>query len=283
MKLKILILSFLYLPLSIFSYEQIEKDVYKILVYNTHGLPEVFINDNPKMRFPIIGDKTKDYDISLIQEDYSHHDELSSGLSKDSLVVRGPMGGTLSCPFCTGSGLTSIFNLPKDWHIEVESEAYETCSGWLRGANDCFAYKGFQIIKITIPTGKEFFIVNTHMDAGRRDSDRASRKIQLDQIVSTIKQRKITNALIVAGDLNLSSKDPEDVEILKEFKKELKLKDSFEGYQINKKWSILDYILYRQDSEIRFKIIQAGEDESFFTEEGSLSDHPALFLELSIR
>ena len=108
MKLKILILSFLYLPLSIFSYEQLEKDVYKILVYNTHGLPEVFINDNPKMRFPIIGDKTKDYDISLIQEDYSHHDELSSGLSKDSLVVRGPMGGTLSCPFCTGSGLTSI-------------------------------------------------------------------------------------------------------------------------------------------------------------------------------
>jgi hypothetical protein len=241
----------------------------------------VFIDDNPKMRFPIIGEKTQDYDISLIQEDYSHHEELSSGLIKDSLVVRGPMG-TLSCPFCTGSGLTSIFNLPTDWEIEVENVAFETCSGWFRGANDCFAYKGFQIIKITIPTGKEFFIVNTHMDAGRRDSDRASRKIQLDQIVSTIKQRKITNALIVAGDLNLSSKDPEDVEILKEFKKELKLKDSFEGYQINKKWSILDYILYRQDSEIRFKIIQAGEDESFFTEEGSLSDHPALFLELSI-
>ena len=281
MKLKMLLLFCLYFPLNIFSSEQIDKEVYKILVYNTHGLPEVFIDDNPKMRFPIIGEKTQDYDISLIQEDYSHHEELLSGLIKDSLVVRGPMG-TLSCPFCTGSGLTSIFNLPADWEIEVENEAFETCSGWFRGANDCFAYKGFQIIKITIPTGKEFFIVNTHMDAGRRDSDRNSRKIQLDQIVSTIKQRKITNALIVAGDLNLSSKDPEDVEILKEFKKELKLKDSFEGYQINKKWSILDYILYRQDSEIRFKIIQAGEDESFFTEEGSLSDHPALFLELSI-
>ena len=282
MKLKILILSFLYLPLTIFSDEQIEKDVYKILVYNTHGLPEVFINDNPKMRFPIIGDKTKDYDISLIQEDYSHHDELSSGLSKDSLVVRGPMGGTLSCPFCTGSGLTSIFNLPKDWHIEVESEAYETCSGWLRGANDCFAYKGFQIIKITTPNQKKFFIVNTHMDAGRRDSDRSSRKIQLDHIVSAIEQREINEALIVAGDLNLNSKDPKDVLLLEEFKEKLKLNDSFEGYEISKKWSILDYILYRQGSEVEFKLVSVGEDESFVTEEGPLSDHPALFLELSI-
>lgn len=281
MKLKMLLLFCLYFPLNIFSSEQIDKEVYKILVYNTHGLPEVFIDDNPKMRFPIIGEKTQDYDISLIQEDYSHHEELLSGLVKDSLVVRGPMG-TLSCPFCTGSGLTSIFNLPTDWEIEVENVAFETCSGWFRGANDCFAYKGFQIIKITTPNQKKFFIVNTHMDAGRRDSDRSSRKIQLDHIVSAIEQREIDEALIVAGDLNLNSKDPKDVLLLEEFKEKLKLNDSFEGYEISKKWSILDYILYRQGSEVEFKLVSVGEDESFVTEEGPLSDHPALFLELSI-
>jgi endonuclease/exonuclease/phosphatase family metal-dependent hydrolase len=192
------------------------------------------------------------------------------------------MGGTLSCPFCTGSGLTSVFNLPQDWQIEVQNEAYETCSGWLRGANDCFAYKGFQIIKITTPQKKKFYIVNTHMDAGRRDSDRASRKIQLEHIVSTIEQREIKEALIVAGDLNLNSKDPQDVLLLEKFKKKLKLNDSFEGYEISKKWSILDYILYRQGSEVKFKLLSVGEDESFITEEGPLSDHPALFLELSI-
>ena len=281
MKIKIILLNLLIVSINLSS-QEFHKETLKMLVYNTHGLPEIFISDNPKKRFPIIGEKTQDFNISLLQEDYAHHEELSSGFAQKSIAIRGPMGGTLSCPFCTGSGLTSIFNLPKDWNIEVESEAYETCSGWLRGANDCFAYKGFQIIKITTPNQKKFFIVNTHMDAGRRDSDRSSRKIQLDHIVSAIEQREIDEALIVAGDLNLNSKDPKDVLLLEEFKEKLKLNDSFEGYEISKKWSILDYILYRQGSEVEFKLVSVGEDESFVTEEGPLSDHPALFLELSI-
>lgn len=281
MKIKIILLNLLIVSINLSS-QEFHKETLKMLVYNTHGLPEIFISDNPKKRFPIIGEKTQDFNISLLQEDYAHHEELSSGFAQKSIAIRGPMGGTLSCPFCTGSGLTSIFNLPKDWNIEVESEAYETCSGWLRGANDCFAYKGFQIIKITTPNQKKFFIVNTHMDAGRRDSDRSSRKIQLDHIVSAIEQREINEALIVAGDLNLNSKDPKDVLLLEEFKEKLKLNDSFEGYEISKRWSILDYILYRQGSEVEFKLVSVGEDESFVTEEGPLSDHPALFLELSI-
>ena len=281
MKIKIILLNLLIVSINLSS-QEFHKETLKMLVYNTHGLPEIFISDNPKKRFPIIGEKTQDFNISLLQEDYAHHEELSSGFAQKSIAIRGPMGGTLSCPFCTGSGLTSIFNLPKDWNIEVESEAYETCSGWLRGANDCFAYKGFQIIKITTPNQKKFFIVNTHMDAGRRDSDRSSRKIQLDHIISAIEQREINEALIVAGDLNLNSKDPKDVLLLEEFKEKLKLNDSFEGYEISKRWSILDYILYRQGSEVEFKLVSVGEDESFVTEEGPLSDHPALFLELSI-
>ena len=281
MKIKIILLNLLIVSINLSS-QEFHKETLKMLVYNTHGLPEIFISDNPKKRFPIIGEKTQDFNISLLQEDYAHHEELSSGFAQKSIAIRGPMGGTLSCPFCTGSGLTSIFNLPKDWNIEVESEAYETCSGWLRGANDCFAYKGFQLIKISTPNQKKFFIVNTHMDAGRRDSDRSSRKIQLDHIVSAIEQREIDEALIVAGDLNLNSKDPKDVLLLEEFKKKLNLNDSFEGYEISKKWSILDYILYRQGSEVDFKLVSVGEDESFVTEEGPLSDHPALFLEISI-
>jgi hypothetical protein len=281
MKIKIILLNLLIVSINLSS-QEFHKETLKMLVYNTHGLPEIFISDNPKKRFPIIGEKTQDFNISLLQEDYAHHEELSSGFAQKSIAIRGPMGGTLSCPFCTGSGLTSVFNLPQDWQIEVQNEAYETCSGWLRGANDCFAYKGFQIIKISTPNQKKFFIVNTHMDAGRRDSDRSSRKIQLDHIVSAIEQREIDEALIVAGDLNLNAKDPKDVLLLEEFKEKLKLNDSFEGYKISKKWSILDYILYRQGSEVEFKLVSVGEDESFVTEEGPLSDHPALYLELSI-
>ena len=285
MKLKALFLSIvilsMILSMNLFSSEK-QSNTLRILVYNTHGLPEIFISDNPKKRFPVIGKKTQDFSISLLQEDYSHHEELLSGLAEESLAIRGGLGGRLICPFCTGSGLTSIFNLPKNWSVEVENETYDTCSGWLRGANDCFAYKGFQIIKITLPSNKRFFIVNTHMDAGRRDSDRAARKRQLENIISTIKQRTTNEALIVAGDLNLNSKNPEDVKLLENFKENLRLTDSFTGHKISKKWSILDYILYKQGEELEFKIISVGEDESFVTEEGPLSDHPALILELAI-
>ena len=281
MKLKALFLSTLILSMNLFSLEQ-QSEKLRILVYNTHGLPEIFISDNPKMRFPVIGKKTQDFSIALLQEDYSHHEELLSGLAKESLAIRGGLGGRLICPFCTGSGLTSVFNLPKNWTVEVENETYETCSGWLRGANDCFAYKGFQIIKITLPSNKRFFVVNTHMDAGKRNSDRASRERQLEQIISTIKQRTTTEALIVAGDLNLNSKNPGDVKLLENFKEELRLTDSFTGHKISKKWTILDYILYKQGEELEFKIISVGEDDSFVTEEGPLSDHPALIIEVSI-
>ena len=281
MKIKALFLITMILSMNLASLET-QSDTLRILVYNTHGLPEIFISDNPKKRFPVIGKKTQDFNISLLQEDYSHHEELSSGLAKESLAIRGGLGGSLICPFCTGSGLTSVFNLPKNWAVDVENETYDTCSGWLRGANDCFAYKGFQIIKITLPSNKRFFIVNTHMDAGKRDSDRAARKKQLEDIISTIKQRATTEALIVAGDLNLNSKNPEDVKLLENFKKELKLTDSFTGHKISKKWTILDYILYKQGEELEFKIISVGEDESFVTEEGPLSDHPALIIEVSI-
>ena len=285
MKLKALLLSLVILSMilstNLFSSEK-QSNTLRILVYNTHGLPEIFISDNPKKRFPVIGKKTQDFSISLLQEDYSHHEELSSGLAKESLAIRGGLGGRLICPFCTGSGLTSVFNLPENWSVEVENESYDTCSGWLRGANDCFAYKGFQIIKITLPNSKRFFIVNTHMDAGRRDSDRAARKRQLEQIISTIKQRTTTEALIVAGDLNLNSKNPKDVKLLESFKENLRLTDSFTGHKISEKWTILDYILYKQGEELEFKIISVGEDESFVTDEGTLSDHPALILELEI-
>ena len=44
--------------------------------------------------------------------------------------------------------------------------------------------------KITTPNKKDFYIINTHMDAGRRDSDRYAREKQLEHIVSVIKKKK---------------------------------------------------------------------------------------------
>ena len=254
----------------------------KILVYNTHGLPSAFAGDDPEGRFPLIGERTKGYQLSLLQEDFAHHDLLLESINKESVVVRGNANNKLLCPFCSGSGLTIISNLEKEWQLEVNSEAFNACSGWLGGLNDCFASKGFQLALIQTPSEKSVFILNTHLDAGRSTSDRKVRVEQLNQILSKIE--KVTNgeALIIAGDLNLRWKDPQDSLLLEAFKEDLGLIDSFEGVKSDENRPALDYILYRNGTDTILEVLEVGEDSDFQYNNKPLSDHPALFIRLLI-
>ena len=58
MKIKALFLITMIISMNLASLET-QSDTLRILVYNTHGLPEIFISDNPKKRFPVIGKKLK--------------------------------------------------------------------------------------------------------------------------------------------------------------------------------------------------------------------------------
>ena len=254
----------------------------KILVYNSHGLPSAFAGDEPEERFPLIGEKTKGYQLSLLQEDFAHHELLLKNLNKESVAVRGNENNKSLCPFCSGSGLTMISNLEKEWQLEINSEAFNSCSGWLGGLNDCFASKGFQLARIQTPSKKYVFILNTHLDAGRSTSDRKVRAEQLNQILNKVKPVTSGEALIVAGDLNLRWNDPEDRALLENFMTDLTLKDSLGGIQSEKGWPILDYILYRNGQTTSLEVLEVGEDLGFKYENGQLSDHPALFIRMLI-
>ena len=254
----------------------------KILAYNTHGLLAVFARDDPEERFPLIGEKTKGYQLSLLQEDFAHHELLLKNLNEGSVALRGNTNNKSFCPFCSGSGLTMISNLEKEWQIEIQSEAFNTCSGWLGGLNDCFASKGFQLARIETPLGKHFYVVNTHLDAGRNSSDRQARATQLQQIAAKMKQEASGEALIVAGDLNLRRNDPEDSSLLEAFMEDLDLTDSVRGVHFERGWPVLDYILYRNGRNINLEVLEVGEDTDFQSEKGPLSDHPALFIRLLI-
>ena len=254
----------------------------KLLTYNTHGLPEIFTGDDPGKRFPLIAKEINRYQISLLQEDFAHHELLLNNLKEGSSAERGNESQSTFCPFCSGSGLTTISNLEKDWELEFYSEAFNTCSGWLGKLNDCFASKGFQLIRVKSPSGKQFFILNTHLDAGRHDSDRKVRENQLNQISTKVKQKLIDEALILAGDLNLKWNDAQDRSLLENFKNDLDLSDPIDGIQVERGWPVIDYILYRNGEETSFEILESGQDLNFQTEEGHLSDHPALYLKLKI-
>ena len=254
----------------------------KILVYNTHGLPSALAGDDPEERFPLIGEKTKGYQLSLLQEDFAHHELLLKNLSKESVAVRGNDNNKSLCPFCSGSGLTMISNLEKNWQLEIDSEAFNSCSGWLGGLNDCFASKGFQLARIKTPSGKYVFILNTHLDAGRSTKDFKVRSEQLHQILIKVKKELAEEALIVAGDLNLRWNDPEDRSLLESFKKDLGLTDPLKGMQAEKGWQILDYILYRNGKSTNLEVLKKGEDLTFQKNLKPLSDHPALYIKLLI-
>ena len=255
----------------------------KILVYNTHGLPSAFVGDNPEERFPLIGEKTKAYQLSLLQEDFAHHELLLKNLRKESIAIRGNGNNKSLCPFCSGSGLTMISNFEREWQLEVNSEAFNSCSGWLGGLNDCFASKGFQLARIETPSEKYVFILNTHLDAGRSTSDRKVRADQLNQILAKVEKVIDGKALIVAGDLNLRRNDPQDSHLLEAFKKDLDLLDSFEGVKSDKNRPSLDYILYRNGTDTTLEVLEVGIDPDFQYDNKPLSDHPALFIRLLIR
>ena len=252
----------------------------KILVYNTHGLPSAFAGDDPEERFPLIGEKTKAYQLSLLQEDFAHHELLLKNLNKESIAIRGNGNNKSLCPFCSGSGLTIISNFEREWQLEVNSEAFNSCSGWLGGLNDCFASKGFQLARIETPSEKYVFVLNTHLDAGRSTSDRKVRADQLNQILAKVEKVIDGEALIVAGDLNLRWNDPQDSHLLETFKKDLGLLDSFGGV---KNRPSLDYILYRNGTDTTLEVLEVGIDPDFQYDNKPLSDHPALFIRLLIR
>ena len=124
--------------------------------------------------------------------------------------------------------------------------------------------------------------MNTHLDAGSRESDRNARKNQLNQIISTLNEIIKGEALILAGDLNLNSKNLEDLKLLKNLKERLNLTDAFIDVYIEKKWQILDYVLFNRGKNNIIGITKVGEDTSLISKEGPLSDHHDLFIHITI-
>jgi endonuclease/exonuclease/phosphatase family metal-dependent hydrolase len=199
---------------------------FTVLSYNTHGLSAWVAGDDPETRFPIIGEKSNAYDLALLQEDFAHHPALLQE-AEQPIVARGnPSRFGRWCPVCFGSGLTILSRLEKRSLVEVVSRAYRKCAGWIGRANDCFATKGFQRMRIRLEGGAQLDLVNTHLDAGRSREDREARRGQLDLLRTSIEAELGGGALILGGDLNLDAADPEDVSLLDAFTSALRLESS---------------------------------------------------------
>jgi endonuclease/exonuclease/phosphatase family metal-dependent hydrolase len=161
------------------------------------------------------------------------------------------------------------------------SRGYGHCAGWIGGASDCLASKGFQRMRLRLPGGSELHFVNTHLDAGPSRADREVRRKQLELLRRSIEAEAGKAALILAGDLNLDAANPEDVALRDAFTRALGLADS--GARGGDHWKTLDYIFYRSGGGLELEVVEAGEDASFVHQDAPLSDHPAIFARFRTR
>ncbi len=253
-----------------------------VLTYNTHGLPGWIAGDAPERRIPAIGRRLARYDVALIQEDFAHHAALREA-AQLPVVLRGGASRMPWCPVCSGDGLTFLAGLVREAVLAAKSTAFPTCAGWLGGANDCLATKGFQRVRLALPGGGVLDLVNTHLDAGTDEADRAARRVQLATLAANLRREAGEGALILGGDLNLDADDPDDSALLEAFRAELGLSDSGARARPDVGWRRLDYLLYRSGSDLGLEVMEAGEDAGFAQEGAPLSDHPALFARFRVR
>lgn len=247
-----------------------------VVTYNIHGLPSWIAGDDPPTRIPQLLERAKPYDVALIQEDFAHHDVLRAHNPFRWLV----RGNEASPSAFQGAGLTILSRFES---VASYREAYGLCSGYLFGAGDCFASKGFVKARLVLPHGAEIDVWNTHLDAGGGDADRDVRRAQIDRLAAAIEARSAGRALVVGGDLNLELAHAPDAALLDAFAKRLGL--AIAARTPDAGWrSHLDYLLVRSGDALGLEVVAGGKDESFVdAARQPLSDHPAIFARLRAR
>ena len=261
-------------PLALSRKSGAEPGELSVLSYNTHGLAAWVARDDPERRFPAIGELANGYDVVLLQEDFAHHERLRLG-TRHPTVRRGNPSLKPWCPICSGSGLTFLSR----WRAleALVNGTYGGCSGWLLGANDCLADKGFQIAELRLPGGVAVHFANTHLDAGMGDHDRQVRGRQLEELAAAIGREVGPGPLVVGGDFNLDAADPRDRALLASFSADLGLRDSGARARPGSPWLVLDYLFFRSGEDVELRVVEAGEDPDFVLRDAPLSDHPAIF------
>ena len=261
-------------PLAASAREPIEVAV---LTYNIHGLPNWIARDDPVARMPLIMEAMARYDIALVQEDFSHHDlVIAHKKQAHSFRGNGPWA-----PFLEGSGLTMLSRF--DNSEPPLRQAYGVCNGYLGAANDCFANKGFLMVRLALPNGTQLDVWDTHLDAGASDGDHRARAAQLGRFAAAIEAQSAGHAVLVGGDFNLEWDVARDRALLEWFRDRLGLTIAAQT-PANGWESHLDYLLIRDGGDVTITRSDGGRDERVVDRAGRpLSNHPAIFGSFELR
>ena len=245
-----------------------------VLTYNVKALPFPLGGWRKGHRMQSIRSRFRGYDLVLIQEAFTAHDDLLAGLDRRGTVTSQHIGVAQ-----TGDGLTRSTGLAIAAFAPLAAIPFHTighfgvCSGRLTRANDCLVSKGFIVQRVQF-AGHEIDVYDTHLDADRRDQP--TRERQLATLEAEIRRLSADRPLIVAGDFNIERGDTAQFPALRRFSESLGLSDS--DAQPGTAWrERLDYIFFRGSADVTVSLVRAGYDPGFRSGSRALSDHPALF------
>ncbi|MEX2493531.1 MAG: hypothetical protein WD425_17405 [Nitrospirales bacterium] len=196
-----------------------------VLVFNIHDrlLPgSLFSSDaHTDEDVACIGDLASQYDLVLFQESFvrpsqlarytghawADHPHFTEGGGGDWWPLR------MMCEICLSPGLLM---LAREHPKVVHAEPYEAFSGWntdLNKADDFFS-KGFQLVELPA-----FWVLNSHMDAGRGQESIEARALQFRQVTAALRRLVPIDApLLVGMDANLRPDlEEQDRKVLEEF------------------------------------------------------------------
>lgn len=247
---------------------------FTLLTYNVAGLPQLISPSSPRLNVPLVSPLLNHYDVAVVQEDFWYHREL----------VRRTSHGYRSEPMrprsLVGDGLSVFSELPFEG---VHHIRWQRCHGFISGATDCLADKGFTFSELSLAPGRSVHLYNLHADSGSGRLDIEARADNFRQLARYIADHSGQQAVIVAGDTNLRvSETPGDSETLETFIESVGLKDACRVCACPDE--LIDRVLYRTAPQLELSVARWWQDPRFIDGRGEpLSDHPAVGVEIRWR
>ncbi len=247
---------------------------FTLLTYNVAGLPQLVSPSEPAVNIPIISPLLNHYDVALVQEDFSYHQQLTRQ-AKHAFRTDTMRGSLALMP----DGLNQFSRFSIGWTQRVR---WSQCNGYFGQASDCLADKGFSFTVMTLAPGVQVDVYNLHADAGGTANDLRARRANFEQLRDFMQQRSPGKAMLVAGDTNLRASAHEDQKTLQSFLDEVGLIDACTHFGCGE--DKLDRVLFRGSDLVNLDVLGWWTDVRFVDGQGAaLSDHPAIGVEVRWR
>jgi endonuclease/exonuclease/phosphatase family metal-dependent hydrolase len=247
---------------------------FTLLTYNVAGLPQALSPSTPRINIPQVSPLLNGYDVALVQEDFSYHDELIQQ------AYHRYRSTPMRARSFVGDGLSQFSSIE---FAAVHRVRWDRCNGIVSSSTDCLADKGFSFSELRLASGIALHLYNLHADAGLGRRDVETRTHNFEQLADYMRRRSRGQAVIVAGDTNLRTNEPGDAETLDHFLELMGLGDACRALACPAEEPI-DRVLYRGSSELMLESHRWWEDQRFVDEHGApLSDHPAIAVEMRWR